>query len=187
MDDQTTARKQRKFNAVDIVILAIIVAAAGFFLTRYAIRPVDNDLGNEVATYPYTAVFDTIEVPNSRFEGKIKVGDVVYDRNSGGYMGKVKSIEVKPSVSYTTTAEGINIVTTTPNHSHLIVTIEGEDSGRPLVRGGLGIDRFNSALNKEHELHIGDAAFFLRLQSFELIGYVPGEGGLDQNAENDDS
>jgi hypothetical protein len=69
-------------------------------------------------------------------------------------------MEVNPSITYATTADGRVVLTSTPLHSNLILTVEG--MGYRPESGGLAAGAFHSMVNKEFEVHIGDNAFFLR-------------------------
>jgi hypothetical protein len=152
--------KKKRFNIVDILILAIVLAVAGFFIGRYAMNS-DVDDANNYKLRPFVMVLESFETPDVRFVGKIAVGDSVTTVATGVKLGMVKSIEVNPSITFTTTADGRVVQTSTPLHSHLTLTIEG--MGYRPEGGGLAVGRFHSMVNKEFEFNVGDNAFFMRL------------------------
>jgi hypothetical protein len=198
-------KKRFKFNVVDVVILVAVLAAAAFFLGRYAVRPAPQmplpsaspNGEYEIRILPFEMILDAPEVPNVRFEGKINVGDMVIDRSSGVELGEITNITVNPSISFATTAEGQIVRTSTPLHSHLVLTVSG--MGYRPYDGGLAVaapvdeeaeavrssnDVFHSMVNKEFEIHVGDFALFMRFQNFTLDeSYIPPLGKDDPEEE----
>lgn len=159
--------KTKKFNIIDVIILAIIVLAAAFFVWSYAIRPSEQNAVNNKDVYNVTMVMDNVEVSNDNFEnGKINVGDRVSDRISGTYLGVVKSIETKESRTYLPTDDGEMILTSRPLNSHLIVTIEGQ--AKVSDKGGLWFGSLQLLGNKSAEIVIKDSVFWLRFIDFTL-------------------
>jgi hypothetical protein len=159
-------QKQRfKFNIADIAILFIIIAAAAFFVNRYAIRP-GSAADPSRQLYPFEMVLDSFDLSNDRFEGKIKEGDTLIDRNTGVRIGKITSIETKETRTYAETAEGEIKLAPRELSSWLTLTVEGK--GFRHKDGGLVIDALHVYSNKEHELTINDSAFFLRVVSFVI-------------------
>jgi len=159
-------QKQRfKFNIADIAILFIIIAAAAFFVNRYAIRP-GSDADRSRETFPFEMVVDSIDVSDDRWQNKIKAGDVLIDKVSGVRIGTVKNIESQASRVYASNDQGEMILTTRPLSSHIILTVEGE--GYRHKDGGLVVGALHIYNNKEHEININDSAFFLRIVSFTI-------------------
>jgi len=160
-------QKQRfKFNIADIAILFIIIAAAAFFVNRYAIRP-GSVADPSRQTYPFEMILDSFDLSNDRFEGKIKEGDTLIDRNTGVKIGQITKIETQETRTYAETADGEIKLAPRELSSWLTLTVEGKGF-RHKKDGGLVIDALHVYSNKEHELTINDSAFFLRVVSFTI-------------------
>lgn len=159
-------KKRFKLNAVDIIILVMIVAAAGFFVYRYAIRD-GSPADNTKKTYPFVMTFDNTEIANDHFEnGKIKVGDMLIDKLTGAKLGEIIDIKNTDSRSYATTSDGKLVMTPRPQFSYLTITVKGVGF-RP-TDGGLMVDGVQLFCNKSYEIYIGDSVFWLRAFSFTL-------------------
>jgi hypothetical protein len=159
-------KKRFKLNIIDVIILALILVAAGFFVHRYAIRP-NSPADPSRQTFPFVMILDSIELPNDRFEGgKIAVGDTLIDKISNVSIGKITHIETRPSRSYTVTSDGDIRLTSRPEFSHLIITVEGR--GYRPREGGLIVDALHIFNNKDHEINIRDSSFFLRIINFSI-------------------
>jgi hypothetical protein len=165
VDEQNT--KKKRFNVVDVLILVIVLAVAGFFIGRYAVSSDSGD-SDDYELRPFVMILESFETPDVRFVGKIAVGDIVTTVATGVELGTLTNIEVNPSITFTTTADGRVIQTSTPMHSHLIFTIEGK--GYRPEGGGLAVDRFHSMVNKEFEFNVGDNAFFMRFIHLTIEG-----------------
>jgi len=159
-------KKRAKFNIVDVIILALILAAAGIFVWQYAIRP-GSPADNSRVTYPFVMILDNNDIPNENFDnGKIAVDDIVIDRQSGAAVGKIVSIEVKQTRHHNITSEGVWVPAPKPNNSHLIITVEGRGF-RPRD-GGLMVEGNLLHNNRGFEVAIRDTFFWFRVASFSL-------------------
>ncbi|MDR0292748.1 MAG: DUF4330 domain-containing protein [Oscillospiraceae bacterium] len=159
-------KKRFRFNAVDAVILILILIAAGVFVWRYAIRP-GSPADTAKTTYPFTMKLGNTEIADDLFEnGKIKVGDTLTDKATGAKIGTVAKIDKQESRSYASTSDGRLILTPRPLFSHLTLTVEGRGF-RP-KDGGLMVDGLLIYNNKEFEINIRDSAFWLRVWDFTL-------------------
>lgn len=168
-------KKRIPFNIVDVIILVVIVAAAGFFLWRYILNPADA--GGSTPTTSYVLVMDNIEIADDAFEnGKINVGDTVIEKSSNASLGTITSIDTQPSLSYAVNSDGELIQTSRPLYSRLTITVEGQ--GRFPSDGGLLIDKTTLFNNKSYEVNIGNSAFYLRVVNIEkLDGEAEGTAG----------
>ena len=166
MEEQSKGKKGFKFNIVDVVILIVILAAAGVFVWRYAIRP-GSPADSSQKLSPFTMTLNTEELSNEHFEnGKLAVGGTMIDKNTGANMGTVIAIDVKPARSYSVKADGTWSTESKPNHSHVTVTVEGKGF-RP-KDGGLMVNGLQIFQNKGFEVNVNDSAFWFRVVEFTL-------------------
>jgi hypothetical protein len=113
-------------------------------------------------------VWDNPDQANDTFiDGKIKVGDRVGERTVNAHLGRVTDISTRQSRVFTVDSAGEIVQTTRPNHSYMIITIEGE--GVFPSNGGVLINGMQFLRNRSYEIMIGDSLFFLRLVEIERI------------------
>jgi hypothetical protein len=166
-------KRRFKLNKVDIVILAIILLAAGAFVWQYAFdglfSPAEPEPSpdEEVPFREVVMTFSNYEITDDTFkDGRLKVGDTLVDRPTGVELGVITNMQVLPARSVGQDAEGQFVPASMPYRSHIILTVEGV--ARNPKEGGLRIENWHGYVNIDYQLNIGDAAFFLRLFDFEL-------------------
>jgi hypothetical protein len=173
------AEKKFKVNWVDAAVLAVILLAAGFFVWQYAIGGDDDDAAAKrsgASLHPVIFEFGNYEVIDDTFNnGRINIGDTVYDRTTGVELGVITGIDVKPARSDTVDANGNFVVTSRPHRSFLTVTAQG--TGFRPDEGGLQIDEWHGLVNTEYAFIIGDGAFWVRFFSFTLDESVIAQSG----------
>jgi hypothetical protein len=159
MDERAVQKNERKFNIVDVIILILVLAVAGYFVVRYTVRPGSAaDPSRKDAAF--VMLLENVELFNERFEGRINVGDTLRDRNTGTVIGTITDMEIRPSRSYGTDSEGVTRLIPRPEFSCLIITVEGEGF-RP-EEGGLNVAGLHFYVNRESDYVINDASFGFR-------------------------
>ena len=173
---------KKKFNAVDIIILAAILLVAGVFVWRYAIAGRDgggDDSPDNSPIQKVTMTFmnpevsdDTIIIDGKR---KINVGDDFVDRSSGVKIGVITGIDIRPSRSAVADMNGNFVETSHPYRRHVIITVEGEGSNPE--DGGIKIEDWHGYVNIDFAVLVNDSAFWLRFYDFQLGAAALPEAG----------
>ncbi|MDO4563740.1 MAG: DUF4330 family protein [Clostridia bacterium] len=93
-------QKKVRFNAIDAVVLVVILVAAAFAVYRFMLPNVTT---SESSTYVITYYGD--EVPEFS-AGVIEVGDSVSDEQKNSTLGVVTDVKLGPSDSYAANSAG---------------------------------------------------------------------------------
>lgn len=159
--------KKHKFNAVDalllILILAIIGAAAFFLIISSGVLSKGD--GDGKITLEYEVEFRTVRNEFSEIIlERWKEGDKVTDASMGDEIGELVSVRVEDAVFFGNdmTGEGGKLVAYDyPNHCNITM----------VIRTTAGIGEFERyVLDEDYDLSVGSAVY-VRLPYFTYTGY----------------
>lgn len=116
-------QKKRKFNAVDLAVVLVLVAVIAFAAYRFF-----GGSSGKAATgqgEPYRITFLCSETPENVAE-MISLGDVVTDDSCYMDLGKVVDFKIDEARVYTTTSNGETVLGSKPGYKSVYVTVEAE-------------------------------------------------------------
>jgi hypothetical protein len=111
---------KRKFNWVDIVIIALIIAVV-YGVYSYILKP----KGVAVDKVPVEVTYRINGVMMVSANG-IKMGDVFKDKDTNQVIGEVVKKEVKEAYDYVETGDGRIVKSKLPNKYDIYVTLRGD-------------------------------------------------------------
>lgn len=150
-----------KINVIDLIIVVVLIAAAGIFGYKYL-------SGNQMVAsseVPATITFYAEEVSDFVLDGTIKEGDVVYDVQEKSNIGTVKSVTYGESVSYIETSDGRWVKTTKPDYQSVTITCEAYGTEFP---NGIIIADNNYYIGHTFTIAAGKAKIHLRVFDIEF-------------------
>lgn len=133
-----------KISIIDIVVVAALIFALICVYQKYNEVVANSSVSdiNSAINFEYTVKFQNVRSTSGEM---LKVGDVVYDKVSGTQIGKISSVEVKPTSLQLEKITGEIINREFNERSDVIVKIEtwgsiknGEYMARDLIRILLG-------------------------------------------------
>ncbi|MBQ4381403.1 MAG: DUF4330 domain-containing protein [Oscillospiraceae bacterium] len=111
-----------KISVIDVIVVVLVIVLAVAVSSRF--------VNKQVTTYTDTSVPFTFQVC---FRGmrqvsvdQLQVGDRLYERETGTYLGKIASVEVKPNLRELTGQNGEYIIREAPDRFDAVVTLESE-------------------------------------------------------------
>lgn len=117
-------KKRFRFNAVDAVIVILVLAAAA--VVGYVIFTEKNNVAPQAEKVRINYVMMVNEM-RSVYTDKVKVGDEVYESESEKYIGKVVQVSSTASKrTGTNRSNGDQVVTELENRRDLYVTVEAD-------------------------------------------------------------
>lgn len=137
-----------KISIIDVVVVLVVVVMA--FALYMKNNTLDASKTGEAANTPITFVVEAEHIPLNVVDA-IQVGDMVYDKDraSGGAIGKITNIELKPAARTERLTNGVYASMTNEHARNLLITIEGTGS---VTNGYYAINKiyeigFNAARN----------------------------------------
>lgn len=133
-----------KISIIDIVVVAALIFALICVYQKYNEVVANSSVSdiNSAINFEYTVKFQNVRSTSGEM---LKVGDVVYDKVSGTQIGKISSVEVKPTSLQLEKITGEIINREFNERADVIVKIEtwgsiknGEYMARDLIRILLG-------------------------------------------------
>lgn len=151
------SKKKRKFNAVDVIFILIVLAGLAFVLLRFTGLGSIAGLTGESAAESYIITFSGDEVPNFVIE-RIEAGDPLTDDACQLDLGTVVDLEVSDAVSYNANDAGELVVSSKPNNSSikLMGEVQATDNGN-----GITIDGNSFGVGHTMVVRAGDAKMYL--------------------------
>lgn len=116
-------QKKRKFNAVDLAVVLVLVAVVAFAAYRFF-----GGSSGKAATgqgEPYRITFLCSETPENVAE-MISLGDTVTDDSCYMDLGKVVDFKLDEARVYATTSDGKTVLSSKPGYKSVYVTVEAE-------------------------------------------------------------
>lgn len=116
-------QKKRKFNAVDLAVVLVLVAVVAFAAYRFF-----GGSSGKAATgqgEPYRITFLCSETPENVAE-MISLGDTVTDDSCYMDLGKVVDFKLDEARVYATTSDGKTVLSSKPDYKSVYVTVEAE-------------------------------------------------------------
>ncbi len=147
-----------KINLLDILIVVIIIGV---------VVAVAYKLNNSKVITPFTQKDKIVTVLTAdevieEIASTLNVGESVRDRVTGASFGVVKSIEVNPSISYTSNSNGEIVKSTRPGYKSLIITVEGEGV---YSNSNVTFGNNDYYINKQYEIRIDNTSIYFRVQN----------------------
>ena len=142
MDDKN--KKKIRFNVVDVLIIVLVLAAVA--VVGYVLLTERNDVAPQSENVKINYVLMVSEA-QSAFADNVKVGDEVYEQESGKYIGKV--VQVSSTVAKkvgTDRKTGEQVISELANRRDIFVTVEADAersdnlyivSGINIIAGGV--------------------------------------------------
>ncbi len=114
----STKKNKLKFNIIDFLIVAAIVALVVVFMFR-------GGLADKIASFNTTIEY-TVKVPDIQSESYalIEEGNTLYCNDDDRVIGKIVSKTAEPSAMYTILANGEIVKTSKPDRIDMFLTIE---------------------------------------------------------------
>ncbi|MGN1001946.1 MAG: DUF4330 family protein [Oscillospiraceae bacterium] len=157
--------KKFKFNIVDFIIIAIVVAAVALFCVKFI-----GDRHSDSYTVPTATVRVTFycEETPSYVPGYTQVGDSVYNLTDKLDMGTIVDVTVGDSVTYVETDDGQVVKSTKEGYSS--ITIVTEMTGATLVEHG--IQAGTTIVSPGHTItyYAGEGKYYGKVAGLEVIG-----------------
>lgn len=116
-------QKKRKFNAVDLAVVLVLVAVVAFAAYRFF-----GGSSGKAATgqgEPYRITFLCSETPENVAE-MITLGDTVTDDSCYMDLGKVVDFKIDEARVYATASDGKTVLSSKPGYKSVYVTVEAE-------------------------------------------------------------
>lgn len=116
-------QKKRKFNAVDLAVVLVLVAVVAFAAYRFF-----GGSSGKAATgqgEPYRITFLCSETPENVAE-MIALGDTVTDDSCYMDLGKVVDFKIDEARVYATASDGKTVLSSKPGYKSVYVTVEAE-------------------------------------------------------------
>ena len=120
-------KKKHRFNIVDLVII-IVLAAAAVLLVRSFVFDGDGDAEGKKINLQYVIETDMI---SEDLADNVKVGDPVYDYESGKLIGTVTACDVRNTTHVGMSDSGVQVVSDIVGYRSLYVTVETPAVGSP--------------------------------------------------------
>ena len=159
-------KKKFKFNIIDIIVLVVLIAAicfAGYKL--FFDRLDDSATPTKERELSYTIEFYCEESPAFSAE-LVQVGDNLVDEYLDVPLGKITKVELAPSVSYATDAEGNWVVSSKEGYNSLKITTELKFKGVPYAHG-IQVDTFKYGVGHSMTFRAGKAKLYGRISGIE--------------------
>lgn len=134
-------KKKAKFNIVDLIVILVVILAAGYGV--YAIAGSLGD-GGETVSVEYVIESDVIR---KDVVMSVKAGDSVYAED-GTYMGRVKYCEVVKATKEGVDPHGNVVVTETEDYT-LLLTI---DASAVSKKNGYSVSDYRIAMGEGYSL-----------------------------------
>lgn len=168
-------KKKAKFNVVDVIILVIIMVAIAISGVKMADKLGISNLGengtengtdvSKTKSNMYKISFLCEEVPDFAAE-IIKKGDEVICEMSDNSLGFVKKVNITPSRTYVTNAEGEVVLTSKPYYN--CVEIEAEVKADEYEHG-IMVKRAKYGVGHSITIRVGKSKIFGRISGIEKI------------------
>ncbi len=153
-------KKKVRFNVVDAIIVAIIIAALGIVGMKFF-----SDRANAEKASWYHISFFCEDVPGYAAE-LIEKGDAVTDDDKKVALGEVETVELGPSRNYVETAKGELKMTSKEgaNSVKLVARVFAKD-----VENGVTVDVARYGVGHSLTLRVGETKIFGRVSGIEKI------------------
>ena len=153
--------KGRLFGKINLLDLLIVVVLIGIGLVVFYKMNNSKVINPFIQKDKVQTVFYMEEIWEN-VAASIKEGEVVIDRVSGAVFGKVKSIDVFPSISFGTNIDGQLVTTTKQGYRGMRIIVEGEGvfSESRVVFGNNDF-----YINKSIEIRVGNTALWPKIES----------------------
>lgn len=153
--------KKFKFNAVDAIIILIVIAAVA--VVGYKV--VGSSLFADNTMQAYEISFLCEEVPDFAAD-IIKVGDSVCCEQTDNKLGVITSVSVSPSRTYATTSEGGVVLTSKEHYKCVEITAETEAIK---YEHGLMVNKAKYGVGHSITIRAGKAKIFGRVSGIKEI------------------
>lgn len=157
-------KKKFKLNIIDIIVIIVLIAALAFAGFKLFIDRGDSSSIQD-KELSYTLEFFCEESPEYAVN-LVKVGDKLVDEYMDIPLGEVTKVEVGPSVSYATDAEGNWNASAKPGYSSIKITTEVQFKGSDYAHG-LQIDTFKYGVGHSMTFRVGQAKLYGRIAGIE--------------------
>ncbi len=153
-------KKKARFNVVDAIIVAVIIAAIGIVGMKFF-----SDRAKTETTSEYYISFFCEDVPSYAAE-LIEEGDAVSDDDKKVALGVVKTVELGPSRNYVETAEGELKLTSKEdaNSVEVVARVTAKE-----FEHGITVDAARYGVGHSLTLRVGKAKIFGRVSGIEEI------------------
>ncbi len=145
-----------KINIIDLLIIVIVIAGVAGLGYKFAASGTSSPFSKQ----------DTIEIKFYAEEvgefitSGMKVGDMVKDRSTNAYFGKITDIKVDKAASFAPDSEGNYVKSSKPGYVSVVLTVEGTGIYRDGASGqGASFDSSDYHVFKSTEIIAGNSVF----------------------------
>ena len=136
-------KRKHGFNIIDVVVILLILAAVALTV-RHFVKDTGPDGTAKITFVVQTlesSVEDMIPEESERFTGGVKVGDAVFDADTGVRIGTVTDCDSRPAQFTAVAKSGVEVKTPVDGFRTLTVTCEaeGKTDGDSFTVGGVPI------------------------------------------------
>lgn len=150
-----------KINIIDLLIIAVVIAAVGIVGYKYFYGGETAATASSAATITFYAE----EITDFVLDGTINQGDEVYDVQEKVSLGTVTGVEYSDAVSYTVDSDGNYVQTSKPGHKSVILT--AEVYGTEFANGIIIADN-KYYIGHSMTIAAGKAKMYLRISDIEF-------------------
>lgn len=158
-------KKKFKFNIIDVIVLVVLIAAICFAGYKLFFDRMGNNAGQKEQELSYTVEFFCEESPTFSAE-LVQVGDQLVDEYMDVPLGTVTSVELAPSVSYASNAEGQWVKSTKEGYSSVKITADLSFRGAPYAHG-FQVETFKYGVGHSLTFRAGKAKLYGRVSAIE--------------------
>lgn len=158
-------KKKFKFNIIDVIVLVVLIAAICFAGYKLFFDHLGEGFNQKEQELSYTIEFFCEESPTYSAE-LVQVGDKLVDEYMDVSLGTVTSVELAPSVSYATNAEGNYVTSTKEGYSSVKITTDLEFKGAPYEHG-IQIETSKYGVGHSMTFRAGKAKLYGRICAIE--------------------
>lgn len=157
--------KKRKFNALDVIVLLVILAGLVFVLLRFTGLQKVLGITDEGTAETYVITFSGDEVPNFVID-HLETGAPITDDECKVNLGTVLDWTVGDPISYQTNDAGQLVASSKPNYSSikLMSQVQAVDNGN-----GISIDGSKFGIGHTMVVRAGDTKMFLYVYDIQKI------------------
>ena len=121
-------QKKHRFNIIDAVVILLIAAAVAgtvWYFTKGGAGERSAKITFVMQTSE-SSVDEMIPEESERFSGGVKVGDAVFDADTGARIGTVTDCDSRPAQFTAVSSEGVEVKTPVDGYRTLTVTCEAD-------------------------------------------------------------
>ncbi len=157
-------KKKFKFNIIDAIVLAVIIAAIAF-AGWHLLAGGTNDTGETVT---YTISYFCEEVPDFAAEA-IYVNDPVSEEYTEAPLGYVTDVKLSPSTSYAADAQGNFHLTSKEKYNSVeLTTVLEMPKANATFAHGVQVDEAKLGVGHSITIRVGKAKIYGRVSGIEI-------------------